>query len=100
MHGDLGLKVIEEHGGVSYVWSKDDARKRVHLRVAATQAGCLVTAMLDDGPRDARANVVEALTLELEILRAVMERRTDSVSQQDWERLTAYHLAIHQRVGL
>ena len=100
MHGDLGLKVIEEHGGVSYVWSKDDARKRVHLRVAATQAGCLVTAVLDDVPRDARAHVVEALTLELKILGAVMESRTDSVSQQDWERLTAYHLAIHQRVGL
>ena len=100
MHGELSLKVALKDDEVSYTWSKDRAQETIRLRLATTDNGCSVAADLEGLPRDVRAEVVENITVELKVLSAILEGRRDGVSQREWDRLTACHLKIHQRVGL
>ena len=100
MHGDLALSIVPDASGVDYTWQLGDAAKTVRLDVVEATGGTRVSASLQDLPATARASLAEILGVELRALAAVVEGRPDQISAEDRDRLDAWHLVLHQRVGV
>ncbi|MBO85282.1 MAG: hypothetical protein CL927_07980 [Deltaproteobacteria bacterium] len=100
MHGDLALSVVPDASGVDYTWRRGDASKTVRIDVVAASGGTGVSVSLQHIPVEARASLAEILGAELRALAAVVQGRPDQITAEDRDRLDAWHLVLHQRVGV
>lgn len=100
MHGDLALSLEPDATGVSYTWQLGDATKTVRIGVTAELGGTRVSVSLKAFPSSARASAAAILAVELRALAAVVEGSPERISAEDRDRLDAWHLVLHQRVGL
>jgi catechol 2,3-dioxygenase-like lactoylglutathione lyase family enzyme len=100
MHGDVAVEITQADDAVVFTWSRGTTQKTVCLRLMATGTGCVVSVEMKSLPVEAREQIAEIMSLELAILSATLEERRNSIAQRDWDRLTTYHLEIHQRIEL
>ena len=100
MHGDVSVEVADHGDHVRYTWRLDSAEKTIPLRLEPAGAGCVVSVDLEHLPADRRGGLQQIISLELRVLAAILEQQLSRISDAEWQRLAAYHLDIHQRVGL
>lgn len=100
MHGDVPLAVSLDPArtGVTFRWDLDGAHFAVRFAVSGEGETSRVEAVLPpmDGARLARTN--EVVAAELRALAACMDGR--DVAPADRAIIEAFHLEVHQRVGL
>jgi len=100
MHGDVSVEVTDHGDHIRYTWRLGSAEKTIRLQVAPTAQGSVVSVDLAHVPSDQRVGLQQIIGLELRVLAATLEEQRSRISESDWQRLTVYHLEIHQRTGL
>ncbi|RJV00064.1 MAG: VOC family protein [Candidatus Poseidoniales archaeon] len=100
MHGDIDLKIEPDSSGVSYTWSNGEAEKTIRLEISSDGKAVNVSADLSGVTGNGRKKLHEIITIELKVLKALIEGEPEKISKTDYFMLDEWHLEIHQRRGL
>lgn len=100
MHGDLDLKIESESDAVNFTWSIDDETKSFKIPISETEEGVIVSVDLSKVPDSERAKLHKIISIELEMLAALVEGEIERISDSDIQFINEWHLEIHQRKGL
>ena len=100
MHGDIDLKIEPDSSGVSYTWSNGEAEKTIRLEISSDGKGVNVSADLSGVTGNGRKKLHQIITIELNMLKALIEGEPEKISKTDYLTLDEWHLEIHQRRGL